>query len=122
MNAAMLRDRQTVNQAGLSPQEVHCHQYLAMGAITEREKRKELMGSERVGPGTKCERMGLRSDAALADRQSTPKGFGAASPFWIFASSNISHRGMMREAFWRERKHQQLRHFRLWFRLRRVKG
>jgi hypothetical protein len=26
----MLRDWQTVNQAGLSPHEMHCHQYLAM--------------------------------------------------------------------------------------------
>jgi hypothetical protein len=30
MKAAMLRERQTVNQAGLSPHDVHCHQYLAM--------------------------------------------------------------------------------------------
>ena len=26
----MLRELQTVNQAGLSPHEMHCHQYLAM--------------------------------------------------------------------------------------------
>jgi hypothetical protein len=31
MNAAMLRERQTVNQAALSPHEMHCHQYLAIG-------------------------------------------------------------------------------------------
>jgi hypothetical protein len=30
MKAAMLRDRQTVSQAGLSPHETHCHQYLAI--------------------------------------------------------------------------------------------
>lgn len=30
----MLREWQTVNQAGLSPHEVHCHQYLAMEAAT----------------------------------------------------------------------------------------
>jgi hypothetical protein len=30
MKAAMLRERQTVNQAGRSPHEMHCHQYLAM--------------------------------------------------------------------------------------------
>jgi hypothetical protein len=30
MKAAMLRDWQTVNQAGLSPQEIHCHQYFGM--------------------------------------------------------------------------------------------
>jgi hypothetical protein len=28
----MLREWQTVNQAGLSPHEMHCHQYLAMEA------------------------------------------------------------------------------------------
>jgi hypothetical protein len=28
MNAAMLRDPQTVNHAGLSPHDIHCHQYL----------------------------------------------------------------------------------------------
>ena len=27
----MLREWQVANQAGLSPQEVHCHQYLATG-------------------------------------------------------------------------------------------
>jgi hypothetical protein len=31
MKAAMLRDWQAANQAGLSPHEMHCHQYLAMG-------------------------------------------------------------------------------------------
>jgi hypothetical protein len=30
MKAAMLREWQTVNQAGLSPHDVHCHQYLAI--------------------------------------------------------------------------------------------
>jgi hypothetical protein len=30
----MLRERQAVNHAGLSPHEVHCHQYLAMGGAT----------------------------------------------------------------------------------------
>jgi hypothetical protein len=34
MKAAMLREWQTVNQAGLSPQEMHCHQYLDMEAAT----------------------------------------------------------------------------------------
>jgi hypothetical protein len=34
MKAAMLRDWQTVNHAGLSPHEVHCHQYLGMVAAT----------------------------------------------------------------------------------------
>jgi len=28
----MLREWQTVNHAGLSPHETHCHQYLGMGA------------------------------------------------------------------------------------------
>jgi hypothetical protein len=32
MNAATLRELQTVNQGGLSPHEVHCHQYLAIAA------------------------------------------------------------------------------------------
>ena len=32
--AAMLRDWQTVNHAGLSPHEMHCHQYLGMVAAT----------------------------------------------------------------------------------------
>lgn len=27
----MLRELQVANQAGLSPQELHCHQYLGMG-------------------------------------------------------------------------------------------
>jgi hypothetical protein len=27
----MLRERQTVNQGAFSPQEMHCHQYLAIG-------------------------------------------------------------------------------------------
>ena len=30
MKAAKLREWHTANQAGLSPHEVHCHQYLAM--------------------------------------------------------------------------------------------
>jgi len=30
MKAAMLREWQTVNHAGRSPQEVHCHQYLGI--------------------------------------------------------------------------------------------
>jgi hypothetical protein len=30
----MLRDLQTISQAGLAPHEVHCHQYLAMAAVT----------------------------------------------------------------------------------------
>jgi hypothetical protein len=34
MKAAMLRERQTVNQGGLSPHEMHCHQYLGMDAAT----------------------------------------------------------------------------------------
>jgi len=34
MKAAMLRERLTVNQAGLSPQEMHCHQYLDMEAAS----------------------------------------------------------------------------------------
>jgi hypothetical protein len=32
MKEAMLRDWQAVSHAGLSPHEVHCHQYLAMDA------------------------------------------------------------------------------------------
>ena len=31
----MLRERHTVNQAGRSPQEIHCHQYLAIGVATK---------------------------------------------------------------------------------------
>jgi hypothetical protein len=34
MKAAMLRELQTVNQAGLSPHELHCHQYLAIYSAT----------------------------------------------------------------------------------------
>ena len=30
----MLREEQTVNQAGLSPHDMHCHQYLGMVAAT----------------------------------------------------------------------------------------
>ena len=33
----MLREWQTVNQAGLSPHEMHCHQYLAMEAATSQQ-------------------------------------------------------------------------------------
>jgi hypothetical protein len=32
MKAAMLREWQTTSQAGLSPHEMHCHQYRAIGA------------------------------------------------------------------------------------------
>src|SRR5687768_7740088 len=45
MNAAMLRDWQTVNQAGLSPHEMQCHQYLAMDAATYRWS--SLAGADR---------------------------------------------------------------------------
>jgi hypothetical protein len=34
MKAAMLREWQTLSQAGLSPQEMHCHQYLATVPVT----------------------------------------------------------------------------------------
>ena len=35
MKAAMLREWQTVNQAGLSPHEMHCHQYLGMEMLPD---------------------------------------------------------------------------------------
>jgi hypothetical protein len=34
MNAATLREWQTVNQAGFSPHDMHCHQYRDMEAAT----------------------------------------------------------------------------------------
>jgi hypothetical protein len=34
MKAAMLRDSHTVSHAGFAPHEVHCHQYLAMNAVS----------------------------------------------------------------------------------------
>jgi uncharacterized protein YaaW (UPF0174 family) len=38
----MLREWQTVNQGGLSPHEMHCHQYLAMSHA------QALVGSQQV--------------------------------------------------------------------------
>lgn len=38
----MLRERQTVNHAGLSPHEMHCHQYLAILAAAYRETPPEV--------------------------------------------------------------------------------
>jgi hypothetical protein len=41
----MLREWHTDNQAGLSPHEMHCHQYLATDAATYQPK---LTGAERT--------------------------------------------------------------------------
>jgi hypothetical protein len=46
MNAATLFDSQTLSQAGLSPQEMHCHQYLAAMEVAAYRR------ADRPAPGT----------------------------------------------------------------------